>query len=489
MTGWVQRVGSGGAALVVAAAVLTGCRVEPVASSPQLPASTWSAPGSSVVLISVDTLRADHLGCYGYDRPTSPQLDRFRDQAVLFRQTVAQAPSTLPSHASILTSLLPGQHGAFFTRRTALPAAIVTLAEVLRDAGYRTAAVTGGGQLAAEFGLDQGFASYQVLPSDASTEAATAAGLEWLDRGGASADAPFFLFLHTYEVHHPYTPSRDDLALFDDGYAGSLPPKIPKGLLDKINDGERTIDQRDLAHIVATYDAEIRSTDRALGVLFAELVRRGLYDDALIVVTADHGEEFGEHGAVGWHSHTLYDELLRVPLLVKLPGGRLAGATVDAQVRSLDLAPTVLAAVGVAAPAQFIGASLLGLAEGASAADLDAVSTQDSAAEPPPSSLRDGRWKLYPSRLHRQREVRDASSWLARRWVGLALRLRPYRLFDLAADPGETTDVAGDRSAEVRDLRRRLAAVAAERPAPTPVAVAPADATVDQLRALGYVVD
>ena len=144
----------------------------------------------------------------------------------------------------------------------------------------------------------------------------------YLSRRG---EGPVFLFLHTYEVHHPYSPDAADVEPFRDGYVGPLPDLVTVELLRAINDKKRPVDDRDRRHVESLYDAEIRSMDRAFGVLVALLKERGLYDPAVIVVTSDHGEEFGEHGRMGWHSHTLFEELLRVPLLVKLPGSARAG--------------------------------------------------------------------------------------------------------------------------------------------------------------------
>ena len=412
-----------------------------------------------VILVSIDTLRADHLGCYGYALPTTPNLDAFRRDAVLFSQTIAAAPSTLASHASIMTSLLPGQHGAAHTRHLALAPRFLTLAAIFRQHGYRTVSFNDGGQLAAEFGLANGFDVYRS--SDPARPYRFAAIVDQATAELAAAAAttrPLFLFLHTYQVHHPYIPDAADLALMEAPYRGPLTPrKTGLAELIAIRDGRLKIGPRDLQHIVATYDGGIRTMDRAFGQLVAALRRAGRYENALIVVTSDHGEEFGEHGSVGWHAYTLYDELLRVPLLVKLPGALHAGATVATQVRSIDIAPTLVAALRWPRPAQFRGADLLpllGAPTGAPPPPRFAVSQVDSH---PDTSIRVANWKLYDSRL-----------------------------FDLHADPRETRDAAPGHSDVATALDRRRQALLAELPgaAGPPVTLTPEERA--RLRSLGY---
>jgi arylsulfatase A-like enzyme len=418
------------------------------------------------VLVSIDTLRPDHLGCYGYGRPTSPDIDAFRRDAILFRQAVAQAPSTLPSHASILTSLIPPHHGASIANNLALPLEVTTLAEVLRSDGYATASFNGGIQLDPSWGLDQGFETYvSVKPRTATAEAL----VDVLDRFAHEVDLaerwveshpgrPFFLFLHTYEVHHPYTPDPAEMDLFRDGYTGPLPDRITVDLIRRINDGKLEVDARDRQHVVDAYDAEIHSMDEAFGQLIRFLKAKGLYDPALIVFTSDHGEEFGEHGRLGWHSHTLFDELLRVPLLVKLPFSRLGGTRVDRQVRGIDVAPTALAALGLAAPPAFEGANALAVGVPASPDALESFSSRDVVEPNASVALRTPVWKLYDGRL-----------------------------FDLTADPGETRNVAASHADVALRLRQHLRAAVAARPRPGKRVAAPDDEVRERLRALGYV--
>jgi arylsulfatase A-like enzyme len=471
--------------------VAAGCGEAPPAPPPAsfgLP-SVQVVPedAPTVVLISIDTLRPDHLGCYGSGRPTSPNLDRFRERAALFACAIAQAPSTLPSHATMLTSLLPEHHGAFFARRSPLPGNLPTVAAVLGAAGYRTAAFTGGGQIAPEFGLDRGFEIYAVNEGGADFAAAVRSGLDWLARVDGR---PAFLFLHTYEVHHPYTPHAEYMALFDDGYAGILPDEISKELLYDINRGEVVLDERDLNHIKAAYDAEIRSVDTAFGDLLSGLEKLGLADNALVIFTSDHGEEFGEHGVVGWHSHTLYDELLRVPLVVRFPDDLAAGSTVDAQVRLLDIAPTITTVCGVETPATFEGVDLGRVIEGL-ATPLPALSQLDLPAGERVISMRTLNWKLYPRAAMTGNPFSDAKVPFMTRVKNRYQRWRrPYVFFDLVNDPGETTDVLAENFWNSTGHEKLIERLSAERPVPPPVpTVTVDDATNEMLEALGYISD
>jgi len=439
----------------------------------------------TVVLVSIDTLRPDHLGCYGHEQPTSPNLDRFRKGAVLFSCAITQAPSTLPSHATMLTSLLPEHHGAFFARRSPLPGDLPTLATVLAGAGYRAAAFTGGGQIAPEFGLDRGFEIYGVNEGGPGFGDAVRSGLEWL---GGDPDRPAFLFLHTYQVHHPYTPDAELLEIFDEGYEGRLPGEISKELLNRINRGEVVIDERDLDHIRAAYDAEIRSVDESFGELMSGLDALGLADNTLLIFTSDHGEEFGEHGVVGWHSHTLYDELLRVPLVIRFPGGFAAGVTVDPQVRLIDLAPTITSVVGLEAPPTFEGVDLRRVINGLPA-PLPALSQLDLPVGERVMSMRTLNWKLYPRAAMTGNPFSNVKPPLMTRVKNRFQRWRhPYVLFDLANDPGERDDVLAENFWNSTGLEKLIIRLSGERPVPPPVpTVTVDDATAERLEALGYV--
>lgn len=423
----------------------------------------------NVILVSIDTLRADHLGCYGYPRETSPRIDAFSREAILFEEAIATASSTLPSHASMFTGLVPPHHGASFARSAALSPSILTLTEILRGGGYATASWNGGAQLSDVWGLDQGFDLYssfggatraggpEIDLTDDRLDRTVHAALDWIDR--RRGERPFFLFLHSYEVHAPYTPSlalRGRFGRFDT----RLTDRISIYELRQAKEGKASFGPEDLKHIVASYDAEIVSADLAFGLLLDGLRHRSLLDETVVVLTSDHGEEFGEHGVVGWHSHTLFDELLRVPLLIRLPEGRLGGSRVASQVSGIDVSPTILDALGRPSPAVFQGRSLMGLAEGDGSGSARAVLSARDARKKNLISLRAGGWK----------------------WI------RAGGLYDLSTDPGEIADLRGRP-----DLRARRAAMRrqadrwfhARRPA-EPVTVTPNQEVESQLRALGY---
>ena len=418
-----------------------------------------------VVLISIDTLRPDHLGCYGYARPTSPNLDAFRKDAILFTQCL-RARAIDPRLARRNPDLSPAASPWGLDRQRLL--GVPRGRDPGRgDAGGRV--VHGliqrrrpaGRLLRARPGLRhlRECQAPRVRPREPGGRdrplrpRGRAGAATWIETQRGRA---FFLFLHTYEVHHPYTPEERDLELFRGGSHGPLPDQITMGLLEEVNDGKRTLEPRDRQHIVDTYDAEIRSADRAFGTLMALLRTLGLYDDALVVVTSDHGEEFGEHGQMGWHSRTLYDELLHVPLIVKLPGSGRAGTTVEETVRGIDVAPTVLATLGKTPPSGFEGRDVLGFWPSPAGA-AEVWSSRDVTTPAGLFALRTPDWKLIDRRL-----------------------------YDLRHDPGERSDVAGSEPEVMKRMTSRRLALLESRPRPRPERARINEELRRRLRALGY---
>jgi arylsulfatase A-like enzyme len=295
----------------------------------------------NVILISVDTLRADHLGCYGYSKKTSPNIDALAEDSALFYNVYASSPWTLPSHISLLTGLHGVHHQVYYDDEKMDPN-ITTLADVFRTNDYSCAAFTGGGFVSTVYGFAKGFDSYNegvggVYHQD-SAERVYQAVSEWIDRYW---DRDFFLFIHTYQPHTPYIcpwPYRrmflnelDKLKHVD--LISHLGGK--SGIFKRLPDEERK-------NIIGLYDGEIRYTDEKLvGPLLTKLKETGLYQETMIVFTSDHGEEFYDHG--GWaHGHSVYDESIKVPLIIKFPGSRFRGKRSENIVSLVDVMPTIL---------------------------------------------------------------------------------------------------------------------------------------------------
>lgn len=412
----------------------------------------------SVIVYLVDTLRKDHLGCYGYGKPTSPHVDAFAREATLFRNAVAQSSWTRPSVASMLTGLLPRTHGVN-RRPDALSQEAVTLAEMLRDRGFRTAAFVTNANVHRSFGFGQGFEEYRLTPHGRDTaENLNALTAGWLDQVG---EAPFFLFLHTIEPHTPYQPPPQ----FRQRFAPDVPEELGRvRVLKELNRGARPVTPALVRDLTALYDAEIAANDAAFGALVALLKARGLWGSTAVVFLSDHGEEFHDHG--GWeHGRTLHTEMLDVPLIVRLPGVG-EGRAVDRLAQHIDLVPTLLDALGLPVPDAVEGQSLLpamagaeeGTEEDAAFSWLDVDGFRGGAVSTPV-------WRLLDERSpHVDRE-----------------------LFDRRSDPGEMRDLSADRPVRAGFLRALL--LAAERKGPLLEA---SEGEIDeelrkQLRALGYV--
>jgi arylsulfatase A-like enzyme len=429
-----------------------------------------ASPPPNLLLISIDTLRADHLGCYGYMRPTSPFLDRLASQGVLFEQAHTTAPWTLPSHVSMFTGLYPSQHGVM-TEDHALPAEVPTLAEVLRGRGFSTAGFVSGIYLRPRFGLARGFDHYLVVPTRAkdgdsgtsldSTDRVSEAGLEWLVK---QPKRPFFLFLHYFDVHSDYRPDPRFAALFGKPYQG--PVDGTSRQLRAVARGKIRLDAEDRARLVDLYDAEIRQFDQALEAIFARLDERGELERTIVAVTSDHGEEFFDHGGV-LHGRTHYQELMRVPLILVGPGIP-RNLRVGAPVSLVDLVPTLLMLTGVetgpAVSGQDLGPLWTVADDDGGERSVFAEANRTFEGISPQRVVRRGRWKLV---LH-----------------GNGKR----ELFDLVADPGERVnraDAEPERTAELAALLTANLGSAREAPVLPPLE----PAMRRELEALGYVRD
>ena len=387
-------------------------------------------PGPNVVLISVDTLRADHLGCYGYDRPTSPAIDRLAADATLFENAYSQAPWTLPSHASMLTSLRPSVHRAD-TYTSRLPARLLTLPEVLRERGYQTMAITSHVLLTDLYGIEQGFTRFHFNGEKPAREV-TDKALAWIDT--RSHKRPFFLFCHYFDVHADYDPPEPYRSQFaDPTYLGETTGK-------RADFYQTATEPADFAYLESLYDGEIAYTDAHVGRLIDGLKERGLLDGALVVLVADHGEEFFEHGY--FEHKTLHQQTLHVPMIVKAPGGEGAGRRVAALAQLVDLAPTVLSYTGLPAAA---GGSSAMASQGRDLSPFVEVGD----GEPTPEAFAEQHADVDPEGVFRF-TVRDRDFRYIRTGRGAA------ELYDLRADPDELTDALGEKRPYADDLLGRL---------------------------------
>jgi arylsulfatase A-like enzyme len=363
--------------LLVAAALLSwsGCGTAP---ANEVEPSRTAAPPANVIVIVIDALRADHIGTYGYHRNTTPNLDRFASRSLVFTRTYTATSWTLPAVASLMTSVYPSVHGVYRPPTEAdhntLPREFVTLAESLRSHGFRTASITSQPWISEKTGLTRGFdesrtVSHASAPNEARVLTENLIG--WL---GQRDDRPFFLYTHYMGPHSPYDVTSEFTGTFTGGAAP--PPMIAEfhRLYEFESEArayrmaadlaqERRLTAEEIEYLAAEYDEKLAYTDRWLGVLLDTLERQGRFDDTLIVVTADHGEAFFEHGTI-FHGEHLHEELVRVPLIVRLPGGKRGPARLDEIVELIDLYPTVHELLGLPQPCEIQGKSLLPVVDG-----------------------------------------------------------------------------------------------------------------------------
>jgi arylsulfatase A-like enzyme len=310
----------------------------------------------NILVYLVDTLRVDRLSTYGYDRPTSPRLDSFAEQATLFQKAVGQSSWTRPSVASLFVGTWPGDHS--ITRRgDALSGDAETLAEILDRAGYATAAFSTNPNVAEPFGFAQGFDHFDLMLKQADSSDANRAVFRWIER--TADDVPFFLYVQPADPHTPYLPPepfRSRLA----GDAERMYERVAEAPTREIWES----DEETLRQINALYDAEIAANDASFGELLDHLDGLGLLDDMLVVFLSDHGEEFRDHG--GWtHGRTLHVETLDFPLLIKMPG-QTQPRRVDEIAQHIDIVPTITDLLGLETPPAVQGRSLVPYLESSS---------------------------------------------------------------------------------------------------------------------------
>jgi arylsulfatase A-like enzyme len=432
-------------------------------------------PDYNVLVITIDTLRPDRLGCYGYGRPTSPRIDEFAARSVLFEQAVCSTPQTLPSHTSIFTGLHPRTHKAI-SHESIVSQDVTTLAEILRDRGYTTAAFVSSHVLDSRYGLNQGFDRYwevhdvmrprqREVAQERGYDPTTNEVLSWLE---ANASNKFFAWVHWFHPHRPYEPPMEVRARFVDEYLGeanSSTEFVMKVWRDKID-----LSEADVRYLSQLYDGEVAFTDEQVGRVLDALEALGIADKTIVVITADHGEMLYEHDYYFGHDIALYDECIMVPLIINNAGLGVAPKRVPGLVQSIDIFPTVLGFLGIKPPAGTEGRTLKPLIMGA-----ETRTTEYAFSETFP----------FPEKCMPRHAVRTETGkliWRETEEGGLT-----KHLFNLEADPGEMNDLYEADPQAARDLDRTLYEwTKADGLHPAPIPTAEETGRIQILRSLGY---
>ncbi len=405
------------------------------APAPTARATAASGTGWNVVLVTIDTLRADHLGIYGYKRDTSPKIDAFARGAFVFDAAYTYWPKTRASMIMMLTGRRPSQNGYSKTHAVLLDFN-ATLAGVLKAAGYATAAFVDNANVAAQHGYAKGFDSYFEAWERADLETEMDRSRAITDGGiatirGASPDRPYFLWLHYVNPHTPYTPPPPfDRRFLDAEAEGGRELQAAKGFRGGIHEKLAVAGRRGLGYYVAQYDGEIAAVDQEVGRLLDALREKDGLAKTAVMVTSDHGESLGEHEYYFDHGENLFEPSLRIPLILKVPGMKLGRSSAFAS--TLDVLPTLLDAVKVSYPPELAGASLLPELAGGGKGGRARLFAQND------YNLRgsfDRRYKLVAT------PVGDNDQWA---------------LYDRQADPGETKNVRQQRLPDFRTQRREL---------------------------------
>lgn len=426
----------------------------------------------NLIVILVDTLRADHLGYHGYSHATSPRLDSLAEDSVVFLRHTSHASRTGPSVATLFTGLHARSHGvvnplSHFDAKGTLDASRLTMAEILSAEGYRCAGFAANPNVSARFGFSQGFEFYQLLRWE-NAEVLTRAALAWIEQWTAEAEPrpPFCLYLHYIDPHSPYEAPAPFVKKFvAPDYRGRITGSHSQ--LDEIVAGRLELDDADLARLRALYDAEIRYLDSQIGVLLIALEVKELLDESLIVFVSDHGEEFLDHDSA-LHGYTLYEEQLRIPLMIRHP--ELPARRISRLSRQVDVLPTLLELLGISIPESLQGESLVAAMNGEedpgvggegpvfAEASLRAVKTVAL------DSFSLGDWKLIETRVPKARR----------------------QLFNLRDDPQERHDrlasepeVAARLISELQRFREALPVGHSE-------TVPLSEAEIRELQSLGY---
>lgn len=437
-------------------------------------AARRAAGHPSVILISIDTLRADRLGVMGNQRKLTPHLDKLGSEGAVFLQATSTSPWTLPSHGSVFTSMLPfDHHGRWYI--SPLRPQLSMLAERFRDAGYRTAAFTGGGWLDGDRGFYQGFEIFEKHNEQVENgprELLWAAD-RWLNGLDAS---PYFVFVHTYEPHTPY--------LVDEFAAPGVPTRFGRAFtgedLRRVRSGEWELTLEEQEFVADLYDGDVANADREIGAFLTHVEESRGLEDTIIVLFSDHGEDLWDHEPIRSpdHGHSLYEELLHVPLVFWSPGRVKPGTRVSTPVSLIDVAPTLLALAGLPSDLQHQGLDLVDTLVTGREPLSRPVFAESVEYGPDRFSARSGDLKViltpYPGRVH----------------LDVALAVETLEIFDLAVDPSEQRNIAPTSENQAAELvsiltrramnKLRLQEVEQQEPRLK-------QEEIEQLRALGYI--
>ncbi len=402
-----------------------------------------SAHRPNVLLITIDTLRGDHVSSYGYPRQTTPELDRLTREGVLFAQAFSHSERTNPSHVSILTGSYPRSHGVV-NNRTPVPAELITLPRLLQEAGYHTVGAVSAFHMGPPLHMDQGFAEfYPCEQGRRDAESTTDIVLNWLMEQRVE---PFFMWVHFFDPHAPYLPPHPygKLYPYPSPYAPYLlrmdATQLSARFVERYGDWPPAVE--DVAEIITQYDGAIAYTDFHVARLLACLQGQGLADHTMVIATSDHGEGFGEHGVTFDH-YGLHREMVHVPLIVRFPGRLPGGRIVEEPVGHVDLGPTLFELLQLDVPKEMQGGSLVPLVEGRRWSGREAIVSQmhDDLA----LAARTTDWSMI---LHE----RDNEEWPLH-----PIRAGTAELYHLDADPGEHANVLSSSASAVEKARDSLA--------------------------------
>lgn len=421
-------------------------------------------PRCNVLLISIETLRADHMGCYGYGRDTTPFIDSLAAQGFLFENVFAPRGWTWPSLTSMLTSMYPSSTNV---RRGGqlLDPGMPTVSSVLNENGYATSAFLTNFCVAGDYGFSESFCRRL------DDERITSDAIGWLE---AHKDEKFFLWLHYFAPHKPYQPPGEYDVFTGEDYGGVYNGSNEQN--DHVFKNRVNLSLKDLDQVVSLYDGEILYADSQAKKVYEALGEMGLLDDTIVVVTSDHGEDLYQHNHYFYHQCSVYDSSLRIPLIIRLPGGRRGGERAGGIAENIDLAPTLLDLLGVAEPPSFEGESLTPLMSSENAASEFSFALSEW--EENISSIRTGEWRYIYN-------PGNISTLCAPNRTSYPVEFE--ELYNHATDPNETTNVAEEFPEIAFALRERLLRLYPPRPGLRD-ALAADNETLRRLEELGYLI-